>query len=152
MLEMSEWPKTSKSISLVVQELSIPDSDYDRYVPRDCTHSSLVAYRLNALLVSASYFSIFDHLHSTRNYNMAFNSYAAIEARISEACDAIHDGWYSNCTQAATAYEVPIRRLRRRVEWKRVKKYTSIYQQSSYRRAGRCNSRVYRQARQDQNV
>ena len=27
---------------------------------------------------------------------MTFNSYAEIEAMISEACDAIHDGWYSN--------------------------------------------------------
>ena len=48
---------------------------------------------------------------------MAFNSYATIEARISEACDAIHDGWYTNCTQAASAYDVPIRRLQRR--WNR---------------------------------
>ena len=45
---------------------------------------------------------------------MAFNSYAAIEAKISEACDAIHDGWYSNCVQAASAYEVPLCRLQRR--------------------------------------
>ena len=45
---------------------------------------------------------------------MAFNSYAAIEARISEACDAIHDGWYTNSTQAASAYDVPLCRLQRR--------------------------------------
>ncbi len=45
---------------------------------------------------------------------MAFNSYAAIEERISEACDAIHDGWYLNCTQAATVYQVPVRQLQRR--------------------------------------
>ncbi len=45
---------------------------------------------------------------------MAFNSYATIEARISEDCDAIHDGCYTNCTQAASAYDVPIRRLQRR--------------------------------------
>ena len=45
---------------------------------------------------------------------MAFNSYAAIEARINEACDAIHDGWYTNCVQAASAYDVPLRRLQRR--------------------------------------
>lgn len=44
-------------------------------------------------------------------HNMGFNSYAAFEARTSEACDAIYDGWYTNCTQAASAYEVPIRRL-----------------------------------------
>ena len=42
---------------------------------------------------------------------MVFNFYAAIEARISEACDSIHNGWYTNCTQAASAYEVSIRRL-----------------------------------------
>ena len=41
---------------------------------------------------------------------MAFNSYAAIEARISETCDAIHDGWCTNCVQAASVYEVPLRR------------------------------------------
>ena len=45
---------------------------------------------------------------------MASDSYAAIEERISEACDAIHDGWYTNCVQAANAYEVPLRRLQRR--------------------------------------
>ncbi len=45
---------------------------------------------------------------------MAFNSYAAIEGRISGACDAIHDGWYTNCVQAASTYEVPLRRLQRR--------------------------------------
>ncbi len=46
---------------------------------------------------------------------MAFNSYSMIEEQISEACDAIHDGWYSNCTQAATVYgyQVPVRRLQR---------------------------------------
>ena len=42
---------------------------------------------------------------------MTFNSYAAIEARINEACDAIQDGWYTNCVQAASAYNVPLRRL-----------------------------------------
>ena len=44
---------------------------------------------------------------------MAFNSYAAIGARISETCDEIHDGWYTNCVQAASAYEVPLRQLQR---------------------------------------
>ena len=48
---------------------------------------------------------------------MAFNSYAAIEARISEACDAIHDGWYTNFVQADSVYEVPLRRLQGR--WNR---------------------------------
>ena len=61
---------------------------------------------------------IFQYLSSNFNaqllYNMAFDSFATIEARISEACDAIHDGWYTNCTQAASAYDVPIRRLQRR--------------------------------------
>lgn len=36
--------------------------------------------------------------------NMAFKS-CAIEARISKACDSIHNDWYTNCTQAANAYE-----------------------------------------------
>lgn len=44
---------------------------------------------------------------------MAFNSYTALEARVSEACDVIHDGWYTNCAHAANAYEVPIRRLKK---------------------------------------
>ena len=45
---------------------------------------------------------------------MSSDSYSAIEDRISEAYDAIHDGWYSNCTQVAKVYEVPLRRLQRR--------------------------------------
>ncbi len=45
---------------------------------------------------------------------MSSNSYSAIEDRIFEACDAIHDGWYSNYTQVAKVYEVPLRRLQRR--------------------------------------
>ena len=60
---------------------------------------------------------IFRYLPSTFNaqllHNMAFNSYAT-EARVREACDAIHDGSYTNCTQAASAYNVPICRLQRR--------------------------------------
>ena len=48
---------------------------------------------------------------------MPFNSYSAIEDHIGEACDAIRDGWYSNCTQAANVYEVLFRRLRR--HWNR---------------------------------
>ena len=48
---------------------------------------------------------------------MAFNSYTTIEEQISEACDAIHDGWYLNCTQAATVYQILVRRLQRR--WNR---------------------------------
>ena len=45
---------------------------------------------------------------------MAFSSYAAIEARISEACDAIHDGWYTNYVQVASVYEVSLCRLQKR--------------------------------------
>ncbi len=49
--------------------------------------------------------------HARLLHTMAFNSYTAIEGRISEACDAIHDGWYTNCVEAASAYEFPLRRL-----------------------------------------
>ncbi len=52
--------------------------------------------------------------HARLFHTMAFNSYSAIEGQISEACDAIHNGWYTNCVQAASAYEVPLRRLQRR--------------------------------------
>ena len=45
---------------------------------------------------------------------MASNSYAAIEKKFSEACDAIYDGWYINCVQVANAYKVPLYRLQRR--------------------------------------
>lgn len=45
---------------------------------------------------------------------MAFDSYIAIEARTTDACDSIYDGWYTNCTQAAKAYNVPLPRLQRR--------------------------------------
>ena len=45
---------------------------------------------------------------------MAFNYYSAIEGRISEACDTIHDGWYTDYVKAARAYKVPLRRLQRR--------------------------------------
>lgn len=44
-------------------------------------------------------------------HNMAFDSYVAIEARINKACDAIYDGWYINCVQAANVYEVLLCRL-----------------------------------------
>ncbi len=43
---------------------------------------------------------------------MAFNLYSVIEERIHEICDAIYDGWYSNCTQAATVYQVSVWRLK----------------------------------------
>ena len=45
---------------------------------------------------------------------MAFYSYRAIEDRINEAIDSIHDGWYTNCAAAAREYDVPLRRLQRR--------------------------------------
>ncbi len=45
---------------------------------------------------------------------MAFDFYTAIEARISEVCDAIHDGWYTNCVQATNVYEIPLCQLQRR--------------------------------------
>ena len=48
---------------------------------------------------------------------MASDSYDAIEERISEAYDAIHDDWYTNCIQAANAYDVPLCRLQR--QWNR---------------------------------
>lgn len=44
---------------------------------------------------------------------MKFNSYAATETSISDAYDAIYYGWYKNCIQAASVYEVLIRRLQR---------------------------------------
>ena len=60
---------------------------------------------------------IFQDLSSTFNaqllHNMAFNSYAVIEARISEACDAIHDGWYTNAHKLQV-HNVLIRWLQRR--------------------------------------
>lgn len=46
-------------------------------------------------------------------YNMAFNSYIAIKIRISEACNVIYDGWYTNCVQATSIYEVFLCRLQR---------------------------------------
>ena len=51
--------------------------------------------------------------HARLLYTMAFNSYTAIEGRISEACDTIHDGWSTNCVQATSAYEDLLRWLQR---------------------------------------
>ncbi len=45
---------------------------------------------------------------------MSSDSCSAIEDRIREACDAIHDDLYSNCTHSAKVYKVPLRRLQRR--------------------------------------
>ena len=42
---------------------------------------------------------------------MTSDSYAAIEEKISQACDAIYDGWYTNCIQVANAYDVFLCRL-----------------------------------------
>lgn len=39
---------------------------------------------------------------------MAFNSFVTIEAGISEACNEIHDSWYTNCRQAASENDFPI--------------------------------------------
>ena len=79
------------------------------------TPALLGAYLLNIVFV------FFQYLSSTFNtqllHTMVFRSYAAIKARISEACDAIYDDWYTSCTQAASVYEVPICRLQRR--WNR---------------------------------
>lgn len=63
------------------------------------------AYLLNVALVSTS---IIQDLLSNFNAQLLYiNSYAAIHGRISDTCDVIHDGWYTNCVQAASAYEVP---------------------------------------------
>ncbi len=40
--------------------------------------------------------------------------YKTVEQRILDAIDAIHGDWYSNCTEAAEAFEVPLRTLQRR--------------------------------------
>lgn len=34
--------------------------------------------------------------------------YEAIEEEISESCNAIHDGWYTNYTQTSNIYNVQI--------------------------------------------
>ena len=43
---------------------------------------------------------------------MAFNSYAVIEAKMSAACDTIHDGWYTNFVQAASVYDTVVGKRR----------------------------------------
>ena len=45
---------------------------------------------------------------------MPSDSYYKLENRIEEAINALHNGWYKNCTKAARAYDVPIRQLQRR--------------------------------------
>lgn len=42
---------------------------------------------------------------------MAFNSYATIEAKISKACNAIHDDWYTDCIQGTSADDFSICQL-----------------------------------------
>lgn len=37
---------------------------------------------------------------------MAFNSYTMIKTRIDETYDTIYNGWYTNCTQVASAYNI----------------------------------------------
>ena len=62
---------------------------------RNCTHIRAV---LGAYLLNVVFFKILSTIFNARLlYTMAFNSYAAIEGKISKACDAIHDGWYTNC-------------------------------------------------------
>ena len=89
---------------------------------------------------------IFQYLLSNFNAqllrNMAFNSYATIEARISEACDAIHDGWYTKLYTSCKCIRCSNSSVTMRVEWKRVKKYTSIHHQSPYRGARGCTYRL----------
>ncbi len=77
--------------------------------------SSLSAYQLNVATISTSFFTLLPaNLKNSPLHNMAFYSYQAIEDRISEAIDSIHDGWYTNCSAAAKEYDVPLRRLQRR--------------------------------------
>ena len=45
---------------------------------------------------------------------MTSESYQDVEVRISDAIDALHEGWYTNCAQAAKTFQVPVRRLQRR--------------------------------------
>ena len=44
---------------------------------------------------------------------MSSNSYSTIKDRISEACDAIHDGWYSNSIEEVKIHKVLLRCLQR---------------------------------------
>ena len=44
---------------------------------------------------------------------MAFNSYDIIEARSSKTYNLIYHGWYINCTQTVSAYDIPICHLQR---------------------------------------
>lgn len=44
---------------------------------------------------------------------MAFNLFAAIKKRISETCNSIYNGWYINCIQTASVYEVLLFQLKK---------------------------------------
>ena len=68
---------------------------------------------------------------------MAFDSYAAIEARTSEACDAINDGWYVNCVQTAGAFFAGY------TDGGMEARQKGHEQQGPYRRVRGLNSRVY---------
>ncbi len=72
-----------------------------------------------------------------------------IENRIGEACDAIRDGWYSNCTQAAKVYEVSVLKT---VEWRSFKDYTSSHEQCTYGGPRGCDSQVQQAFGQDEHV
>lgn len=39
---------------------------------------------------------------------MASDFYFEIETRINKTCDAIHSGWYANCTQVISAYNMTL--------------------------------------------
>lgn len=62
------------------------------------TRALLGAYLLNIALVLTLFFLRFiNTFHAQLLHTIAFNFYAEIEKKISKACDAIYDGWYSNC-------------------------------------------------------
>lgn len=42
---------------------------------------------------------------------MISNFYSKIEAKINEACNTIYDNWYTNYTQAVSAYNILFCRL-----------------------------------------
>ena len=63
-------------------------------------HEDLAVSALHTNYNRATHPRMFAHPPpSTCNYSttLAVNSYAAIEARMNEACDVIYDSWYINC-------------------------------------------------------
>ena len=79
-------------------------------MPHTCSHWVLT-YSTSRWFQHHFFQDLSTIFHARLLHTMAFNSYSAIERRISKACDTIHDGWYTNCVQAASAYEVSFRRL-----------------------------------------